>query len=341
VAGPVIINTGLSAANSIQTGDTGAGTFRRAVEVDMSNATQVDTLNGLLTHAQDYYINMHTTEFPGGLIRDQLRNTDQLDFQVTMLPSNETPPITGLDATAPAVVSIHTIRAEDGTVLAGSAIFDVNYRFPAAHVEFTGLHVHDGAATVAGPVRLNSGLSGANSVISETGFGNVYRFATMSDTAAVATLNSLVQNPENHYVNIHTTVNPGGAIRAQLAAANTALPVVTSGGNAADGSASAPGGLIKISGTNLAKVTDGLGGWRGKTLPTSFDGSKLTIGGKNAAILFVSPTVITAQVPVDAPAGSQPVVVTNSNGAGTASNVTIAAVAPAVFSQPNNSGAAS
>jgi uncharacterized protein (TIGR03437 family) len=146
-----------------------------------------------------------------------------------------------------------------------------------------------------------------------------------------------VQNPENHYVNLHTTVNPGGVIRAQLAPANTALPVVSRGGNAADGTASAPGGLIKISGTNLAKVTDDLSGWRGKTLPSSFDGSKLTIGGKNAAILFVSPTSITAQVPVDAPTGSQPAVVTNSNGAGAATNVTIAAVAPAVFSQNNNS----
>jgi uncharacterized protein (TIGR03437 family) len=332
VNGPVIINTGLGAgAASLATNDTGVGTFRKVVEVDMTKPEQVETLDGLLTHPKDYYINMHTTEFGGGLIRDQLRTTDLMAFNVTMLPSNETPPITGLDASAPAQVSIRTVRAEDGTVLAGVASFDVNYRFPVGRVEFTGLHVHDGAATVAGPVRLNSGLSATNSIVSETGFGNVYSFQIMNDTLAVATLNSLVANPENHYVNIHTTVNGGGAIRAQLAAANTALPVVSRGGNSANGTASAPAGLISITGTNLTKVAADLSGWIGKTLPTTFNGTKLTIGGKSAPILYVSPTALTAQVPVDVAAGSQPVVVTNSNGASTATNVTIAAPAPAIF----------
>jgi hypothetical protein len=228
VNGPVIISTGLSGGNPLMvTAANGAGTFRKTVEVNMANPDQVATLNGLLTQPDNYYINMHTVEFGGGLIRDQLRNTDLMTFNVTMLPSNETPPITGLDASAPAQVSIRTIRADDGSVLAGTATFDVNYRFPVAHVEFTGLHVHDGAATVAGPVRLNSGLSGANSVVSESGFGNIYSFQLMIDPAAVATLNSLVVTPANQYVNLHTTVYPGGVIRAQLGPVNTAVPAVT------------------------------------------------------------------------------------------------------------------
>ena len=51
--------------------------------------------------------------------------------------------------------------------------FDINYRFPGA-TTFTGLHIHNGAATVAGPVIINTGLSGASTVVSDTGFGNVY-----------------------------------------------------------------------------------------------------------------------------------------------------------------------
>jgi uncharacterized protein (TIGR03437 family) len=198
-------------------------------------------------------------------------------------------------------------------------------------VEFTGLHVHDGAAGVAGPVRLNSGLSATNTVVSESGVGNIYLFQLMTDALAVATLNSLVANPENHYVNLHTTVNPAGVIRAQLMPVNTALPVVTGGGNSANLGASAPAGLISISGTNLTKVADDLSGWLGKTLPTSFNGTKLTIGGKSAPVIYVSPGQITAQVPVDVTAGSQPVIVTNSNGASAATNVTIGSPAPAIF----------
>src|SRR2546428_189092 len=173
---------------------------------------QVDTLNGLLTHPKDYYINMHTVEFGGGLIRDQLRPTDLMSFNVTMRPLNETPPIINLNATAPVQVAVRTIRAEDGSALAGGGRFDVNYRFPA------------------------------------------------------------------------------------------------------DGTTSAPAGLISVYGKNLAKVSDDLSGWLGKTLPTSFNGSKLTIGGKNAPIIYVSPGQINAQVPVDVAAGSQPVIVTNGNG---------------------------
>jgi uncharacterized protein (TIGR03437 family) len=338
VNGPVIINTGLSGSAPLMvTAANGAGTFRKTVEVNMANADQVATLNGLLTNPQDYYINMHTVEFGGGLIRDQLRTTDVLTFNVTMLPSNENPPI-AIDASAPSQVTIRTIRAEDGTVLAGTATFDVNYRFPAERVEFTGLHVHDGAAGVNGPVRLNSGLSATNSVISESGFGNIYSFQLMTDPAAVATLNSLVVNPENHYVNLHTTVNGGGVIREQLRPANTAAPAVTGGGNLANLTDSAPVGLITITGRNLTKVEDGLRGWIGKTLPTSFNGTKLTIGGKSAPIIYVSPSQITAQVPVDVTAGPQPVIVTNSNGPSAATNVTIASPAPAIFADGSGRG---
>ena len=339
VNGPVIINTGINATTAaVTTEANGVGTLTRAVEIDVTNATQVATFTGLFTHPQDYYINMHTTEFTGGLIRDQLRTTDEMTFKVNLSPANETPPITGLDASAPSQVIIRTVRAEDGTVLAGSTIFDVNYRFPIARVEFTGLHVHDGAAGVAGPVRLNSLLSAANSVVSETGFGNIYKFFVVNDANGIATLNSLVQNPERHYLNLHTTVNGGGAVRAPLTPANTALPVITSVGNSANGGSSAPAGLISIYGTNLAKVTTTLDGWQGKTLPTTYNGVKATIGGKNAPFInYVSPTQLNLQVPVDVAAGPQPVIVTSPNGASTAFNATIGAVAPAVFADLANS----
>ena len=44
---------------------------------------------------------------------------------------------------------------------------------------------------------------------------------------------------------------------------------------------------------SLNSLIVGLSGWKGKTLPTTFNGSKVTIGSKNAPVIFVSPRLIT------------------------------------------------
>ena len=93
----------------------------------------------------------------------------------------------------------------------------------------------------------------------------------------------------------------------------------------------APAGLFSIFGTNLSRVTTGLDGGTGTTVPTSLNGVSVTVGGTPAAILYTSPGQINAQVPVNAVAGSQPVIVTVGGTAGAASNIPVAAVAPAIF----------
>ncbi|MBM3793308.1 MAG: CHRD domain-containing protein [Acidobacteria bacterium] len=46
--------------------------------------------------------------------------------------------------------------------------------------------------------------------------------------ARPAEVNGLLANPEGYYLNLHTTANPGGAVRGQLAAAITSRPRVPS-----------------------------------------------------------------------------------------------------------------
>jgi hypothetical protein len=211
----VVINTGIGAgAASVQTGPGGAGNLHYDVVLTPGNAAQTAVVNGLFTNPTACcYINIHNTVNPGGEIRDQLRTTDFANIQVTMQPGNETPPIVGLNASAPAAVSIYTIRNADGSVAAGTTNFDVNARFPAA-INFTGLHIHNGPAGVAGPVTVPTNLSGTNSVSTDTGNVNINRWVTSGDNAGVATLNGLLANPSTAYVNLHTTDNPGGAVRA-------------------------------------------------------------------------------------------------------------------------------
>ena len=333
VNGPVTIGTPLSGTNSVQSPDNGTGNLRYVVSVDSLNRAGLDTLDGLSKNPAGFYINLHTSAKPGGVIRAQLRPTTRIAFPLTLLPSNEVPPITGLDASGPSEYSIYVLRNADGTIPAATAVFDVNYRFPGT-TEFTGLHIHNGAAGVNGPVVIDSGISGTNSVTSADGIGNLFYFGNVISQAGLATVNSLVASPELHYLNLHTRVNPGGVIRAQLAAANTALPVVNgiiSAASAASITTLSPGGLISIYGTNMSKTTTDLRGLSSQSLPVSLNGVRVTIGGKDAPLLFVSPKQINAQVPADVPAGPQNVTVTMSNGTSANFVVTVAPAAPAIF----------
>ena len=277
--------------------------------------------------------NMHTSVNPGGAIRGQLRPTDRAVFQAAMLPSNEVPAIADLNASGAARVLAETIRNPDGTVAAGVVIFDVNYRFPDA-VEFTGLHVHDQVAGQNGPVTIGTNLSAANSVASATGFGNVSRLVLVAEGAALASLNSLVQNPEKHYVNLHSRVNPGGVVRAQLAAANTSSPAINDILSAVSDTGLnivAPGGLMTIFGLNMTKVPGSLDGVAGPEVPRALNGTEVTVAGTGAPIVLMAGDFVVVQVPVDTKPGMQEVVVKNANGSGAPRSVRVAGVAPAVY----------
>jgi uncharacterized protein (TIGR03437 family) len=335
INGPVIINTGLSGTNSVAIDPTGSGTLNYLVPVTPSDATfpaEVVVINGLFDNPGGFYINVHSDKFPGGVARDQLRNTDSATFQVSMLPSNETPPIVGLAATGTSAVSIYTLRNADGTVAAGTAIFDVNFRGFPAPTTFTGLHIHDGPVGVAGNVTINTGLGGANTIVSDTGNGNAYKFVTVSTTAGIATLNSIVKDPSQQYVNLHTTVNPGGAIRSQLAPP-LAVPVVLGvAANASTITHAAPGSILSIYGTTMSPITSGLQGFRGLTaLPTSMNGVSVTIATAKAPFYFVSPLQLNVQVPFEVPTGTQPLVVTTAGGMSLTLMITVDAVAPSLF----------
>jgi uncharacterized protein (TIGR03437 family) len=336
--GPVTINTGMQSGANAVPANVGGGNLHYEVEVPVTNAGAARTLAELFRAPQGQYINLHTSANPGGAIRAQLRNTDRMQFSVNMTTANEVPAI-NLDASAPAVFTAHTIRNEDGSVAGGVAVFDVNYRFPA-DATFTGLHIHNERAGTNGPVTINTGLSATNSVATTNGVGNIYRIVNVSTTAGVAALNSLSMSPEAHYLNLHTTANPGGVVRAQLADANSNRPTVTGAISAVSDAAMrtvAPGGLMTIFGSNFAKTSVDIGSsFAGMRLPTSFNGVSVTVGGKPAALLIVQQDYMVVQVPTDVVSGNQPVVVKNANGEmQTASTVMVANVAPALYFGPS------
>ena len=338
VNGPVVINTGIAGgAASVPAGPTGSGNLHYEVFATPEDAAfnaEVVVVNGLFDNPNGFYANIHNTVNPGGEIRSQVRTTDKVEFPVTMLSSNEVPPITGITGDAVAKVTAYTARNGDGTVAAGAVLFDVDYRNFVAGTTFTGLHIHDGPAGVAGPVTINTGLTGSNTVKSDTGAGNIYKLITVDTGAALNTLSTITQTPENAYINLHTVVSPGGIVRSQLIAASTALPQINAVTSNPDTKLTtlAPGEIFTIYGLNLSKVQSDLSGfYLLNSLPTGLDSVTVTVGGIPAPLYFVSAGQINAQVPLNVAPGPQPVVVKTSNGSSTTSTVTIATAAPAIY----------
>lgn len=90
----------------------------------------------------------------------------------------------------------------------------------------------------------------------------------------------------------------------------------------------APGGLISIFGIDLARRISAA---EQLPLPTTLGGVSVNSNGRALPLLFVSPTQINAQLPVEASAGSSPIVVTTEAGDTAPAIAATTAAAPGIF----------
>ena len=132
-------------------------------------------------------------------------------FKLNLKPNQEVPPIKGLRADAVGSVTFDLERSTAGDITSGEVIFYFNYSFPGS-VNITGLHIHVGAkgTAPANNIVVNSGVA---SFTDADGQGNI---TTVVTGTPPATLQAILDNPRNYYVNLHTNVNPGGAMREQM-----------------------------------------------------------------------------------------------------------------------------
>jgi uncharacterized protein (TIGR03437 family) len=115
-------------------------------------------------------------------------------------------------------------------------------------------------------------------------------------------------------------------------------PSIASGGVVSAGAfggftSIAPGSWIEIYGSNLASDTRGWTGtdFNGSNAPTSLDNVMVTVGGQNAFIDYISPGQVNAQVPSNVGTGSQPIIVSNSNGSSAAYSIVVNATEPGLL----------
>lgn len=328
--GPVVLDSGLRGPVAVAA--TGSGSLRFTNHFDAPNANAIAAMTGLASTAPGgWYINLHTQANPAGAIRGQALRTESVTFPANMTPGQEVPPITDSTATATGRFTLNTIRGANGVPSAAWATFGIFHRF-GAETRVTGLHIHEAVAGQNGPVRIDSGIRSAEPLVSATGNGHLIFMNAITGGAALTAVQGMLLNPANYYLNLHTTVNPGGAVRGQLTSGATAVPTITDLGRlGADGvviDVVAPGGVFVIDGTNLAPSSGGTFSVVDGTPQTSLNGTAVTVGGFTAMVMSVSPTRVMAVVPTQislgpVPVRAFPVVVTTANGVSNVANLVI------------------
>jgi len=136
-------------------------------------------------------------------------------FNVALSSANEVPPIANAEAgaTGTAVITFHVTKDVGGTITASTVDFTVTMaNFPAGSTARLA-HIHTGAAGVAGPVLIDTGLSPSAPIAMPAGTGS---FSLAGVTVSAENTNSILANPAGYYLNVHSVLNGSGVIRGQL-----------------------------------------------------------------------------------------------------------------------------
>ena len=137
-------------------------------------------------------------------------------FQAALSAANEVPPISNAESTARgnAKVTMNVTRDAANNITAATVDVEATFTgFPPGN-QATLAHIHTGATGVAGGV-LVAMVPAAGEVTFPQGTGSYVKNGFPVTPVDVA--NQIIANPAGFYFNVHTALNPGGALRGQLA----------------------------------------------------------------------------------------------------------------------------
>lgn len=135
-------------------------------------------------------------------------------FSANLSAANEVPAIANADASASgtATITLDVTRDSSGKITAASATFDVKLTSFPTGTTVTGSHIHKGDAKTEGAIVVDTGLKSGELTFTS----GASSFTKSSLTVAPAVATDIIANPSNYYFNVHTVLNAGGAVRAQL-----------------------------------------------------------------------------------------------------------------------------
>ena len=144
-------------------------------------------------------------------------NTGPIVFTAVLSAASEVPPITNSESGGRGSVTITFNVERDGSGAVtggGTANFAVQLSgFPSGSVA-RAAHIHPGSSGDNGSPLVDTGLTAAAPVaLNSDGTGSL----TFTGRAVSATqAQQIVANPAGFYFNVHTPINPSGAVRGQL-----------------------------------------------------------------------------------------------------------------------------
>jgi hypothetical protein len=135
-------------------------------------------------------------------------------FTVPLSSANEVPAITNADAGASgtAIIALTVTRDGAGTITSATANFQISVTGFPAGTRVTDAHIHNGPAGTNAGALVNVGLTSGELAITN-GSGSITKngINVPADRAA-----AILGNRAGHYFNVHTALNPDGAVRGQL-----------------------------------------------------------------------------------------------------------------------------
>src|SRR6185436_3088969 len=158
----------------------------------------------MLQNPNNFYVNVHTQQFPGGAVRGQLSYVSggSITYAAELRPTNEVPPANST-AFGSAFVTLDPIN--------DSITWEVNTS-GIANASLS--HIHRNVAGVNGPVIIDFATSAGQIPNGRTSGTRSIAALSQTDRTNLATA------PAGFYVNVHSTAFPGGEVRGQLTPAN-------------------------------------------------------------------------------------------------------------------------
>jgi hypothetical protein len=135
-------------------------------------------------------------------------------FTVPLSAANEVPAISNADANASgtATIALNVAKDASGNITSATANFQITVTGFPAGTAITDAHIHNAPAGTNGGIVINATLtSGELALVNGSGSITKNGINVPADRAA-----AILSNPSAHYFNVHTALNPDGAIRGQL-----------------------------------------------------------------------------------------------------------------------------